>query len=55
MKPRVVPAIDLRKSNSAVGHYFMNLHFGLRIHGYNLDELPIDDYTIKRVELLAED
>ena len=33
-KPRAVPAIALRMSNSAGGHYFMSLHTGKRIHGF---------------------
>ena len=53
MKSRAVPGIALRRSNSAGGHYFMSLHSGKRIHGYNWDELPIDDYVIERVEALA--
>ena len=32
----------------------MSLHSGKRIHGYNWDELPIDDYVVERVESLAE-
>ena len=31
----------------------MSLHSGKHIHGYNWDELPIDDYVIERVESLA--
>ena len=53
MKSRAVPGIALRRSNSAGGHYFMSLHSGKRIHGYNWDELPTDDYVIERVEALA--
>ena len=33
----------------------MSLHSGKRIHGYNLDELPIDENVIERVESLAEE
>ena len=33
MKRRSVPAIALRRSNSAGGHYFMSLYSGKRIHG----------------------
>ena len=55
MKSRAVPGIALRRSNSAGGHYFMSLHSGKRIHGYNWDELPIDEYVIERVESLAEE
>ena len=32
-KTRAVPAIALRRSNNAGGHYFMSLHSGKRIHG----------------------
>ena len=54
MKSRAVPAIALRRSNNAGGHYFMSLYSGKRIHGYRWKELPIDDYVISRVEELAE-
>ena len=54
MKSRAVPAIALRRSNNAGGHYFMSLYSGKRIHGYKWKELPIDDYVINRVEELAE-
>ena len=54
-KPRAVPAIALRMSNNAGGHYFMSLHTGKRIHGFQWDELPIDDHVIERVEALAEE
>ena len=53
-KPRAVPAIALRRSNNAGGHYFMSLHSGKRIHGYEWEELPIDEHVIERVEALAE-
>jgi hypothetical protein len=53
-KPRAVPAIVLRRSNNTGGHYFMSLHSGKRIHGYEWEELPIDEHIIKRVEALAE-
>ena len=33
MKPRFVPAIALRRSNNAGGHYFMSLCSVRRIHG----------------------
>ena len=52
-KPRAVPAIALRMSNTAGGHYFMSLHTGKRIHGFQWDELPIDEHVIQRVEALA--
>ena len=55
MNLRAVPAIALRQSNSAGGHYFMSIHSGKRIYGYNWDELPIDNYVIERVESLAEE
>ena len=54
-QPRAVPAIALRMSNNAGGHYFMSLHTGKRIHGFQWDELPIDEYVIERVEALAEE
>ena len=53
--PRAVPAIALKMSNSAGGHYFMSLHSGRRIHGFKWDELPIDKHVIQRVEALAEE
>ena len=53
-KPRAVPAIALRRSNNTGGHYFMSLHTGRRIHGYEWEELPIDEHVIERVEDLAE-
>ena len=53
MKSRAVLGIALRRSNSAGGHYFMSLHSGKRIHGYNWDELPLDEYVTERVESLA--
>ena len=53
-KPRAVPAIALKMSNTAGGHYFMSLHSGKRIHGYKWEELPIDEHIIERVESLAE-
>ena len=53
-KPRAVPAIALRRSNNNGGHYFMSLHSGKRIHGYEWEELPIDEHVIERVEALAE-
>ena len=43
--PRTVPAIALRMSNNAGGHYFMSLHSGKRIHGYKWKELPIDEHV----------
>ena len=52
-KPRSVPAIALRRSNNDGGHYFMSLHSGKRIHGYEWEELPIDEHVIERVEALA--
>ena len=55
MKPRSVPAIALKRSNNAGGHYFMSLYSGKRIHGYKWEVLPIDDHIIARVEQLAED
>ena len=54
MKRRSVPAIALRRSNSAGGHYFMSLYSGKRIHGYKWDVLPIDEHVITRVEQMAE-
>jgi len=39
---RATPAIALRNANKAGGYYFMSLHTGRRIHGYNSKELPID-------------
>ena len=54
MKSRAVPAIALKRSNNAGGHYFMSLYSGKRIHGYKWKELPVDDYVIARVEELAE-
>ena len=51
---RTTPVISLRKSNNAAGHYFMSLHTGRRIHGYNWKELPIDEHVIERAESLAE-
>ena len=54
-KPRAVPAIALKMSNSAGRHYFMSLHSGKRIHGFQWDELPIDEHVIERVEALAEE
>ena len=54
MKGRATPAISLKMSNSAGGHYFMSLYTGKQIHGYKWDELPIDEYVIDRVEFLAE-
>ena len=53
MKSRAVPGIALRRSNSAGRHYFVSLHSGKHIHGYNWDELPTDDYVIERVKSLA--
>ena len=50
MKPRAIPIIALRMSNSAGGHYFMSLHTGKRIHGYKWDVLPIDEHVIALVE-----
>ena len=32
----------------------MSLHSGKRIHGYEWEELPIDEHVIERVEALAE-
>jgi hypothetical protein len=55
MKSRAVPAVALRRSNNAGGHYFMSLYSGKRIHGYKWKELPIDEYVIARVEELAKD
>ena len=49
-KPRVVPAIALRRSNNTGGRYFMRLYGGKRIHGYEWQELPIDEHVIERVE-----
>ena len=54
-KPRAVPAIALRMSNTAGGHYFMSLHSGKRTHGFQWDELPIDEHVIERVEAMAEE
>ena len=51
--PRTVPAVALRMSNNAGGHYFMSLHSGKRIHGYKWTELSIDKHVIERVEQLA--
>ena len=53
--PRSVPAIALSMSNSTGEHYFMSLHSGKRIHGFQWDELPIDDHVIEIVEALAEE
>ena len=53
MKSRAVPGIAPRRSNSFGGYYFMSIHSGKRIHGYNWDELTIDEYVIDRVESLA--
>ena len=55
MKSRAVPVIDLRRSNSAGGYYFMSLHSSIRIHGYSWDKLPIDNYIIETVDYLVED
>ena len=55
MNTRAVPAIALRRSNSASGHYFMSLYTGKRIHGYKWKEIPVDEYVIERVETLAEE
>ena len=55
MNSRAVPAVALKRSNSAGGHYFMSLYTGKRIHGYKWKELPIDEYVIDRVETLAEE
>ena len=33
----------------------MSLHSGKRIHGFQWDELPIDEHVIERVEALAEE
>ena len=54
MKGRATPAIALRMSNNDGGYYFMSLHTGKRIHGYQWDELPVDKYVIERVEAIAE-
>ena len=54
IKSRAVPAIVLRRSNNAGGHYFMSLYSGMRIYGYKWKELPIDEYVLARVEELAE-
>ena len=32
----------------------MSSYSGKRIHGYKWDELPIDEYVIEQVEILAE-
>ena len=53
-KPRAVPAIALRRSNNTGGHYFMSLHSGKRIHGYEWQELPIDEHVIEQVGDLAK-
>ena len=39
-KPISVPAIALRRSNNAGGHYFMSLYSGKRIHGYKWEYYP---------------
>ena len=53
--PRAVPAIALKMSNNAGGHYFMILYSSRRIHGFKWKELPIYEHVIKRVEALAEE
>ena len=55
MKSRAVPAIELRRSNNAGGHYFMRLHIRKRLHSYKWKELPIDYYVTRRVKELAEE
>ena len=54
MKQRSVPAIALRRSNSAGGNYFMSLYSGKRIHGYKWEKLPTDEHVIARVEQITE-
>ena len=54
MKSRAVPAIALRRSNNAGGHYFTSLHTGKIIRGYKWQELPLDEHVIERVEAMAE-
>lgn len=53
MKRRGVPAIALRESNEAGGHYFMSLYTGKELHSNSWDELPIDDEVIAKVDALA--
>ena len=53
-KPRAVPDVALRMSNTAGGHYFMSLHSGKKKTGFQWDELPIDEHVIERVEAMAE-
>ena len=52
MKYRSLPAIYLSKSNEHGGHYLMNLYIGNRLHSYEWEEIHIDDYEIKIVEIL---
>ena len=55
MSERSIPVIALKPSNNAGGHFFMSLYSGERIHGYNWDDLPIDEAVIEWVEQLASD
>ena len=55
MKSRAELAIALRKSNNVGRHYFMSLRTGRKIHGFQWNELSIDDYVVERVEVLAEE
>ena len=53
MKRRSVPCIALNPTNEFGGHNFMSLESGRKLHGYKWQELPMDEWVIRRVEELA--
>ena len=50
---RSVPCIALNPSNGFVGHNFLSLESGKKLHGYKWVVLPMDEWVITQVGTLA--
>lgn len=54
LRKRSISAIALQPSNENGGHFFMILEYGRRLHSYEWISLPITQWTINLIELMAK-
>lgn len=55
MKLRSVPCIALNPTNGYGGYNFMSLETGRKLHGYQWEVLPMNEWVIKRVKDIARE